>query len=144
MPPLFTKLALIAFVFTPVSVAMSQQPAAARMPPVSAVTCADMQPRLNLRAYPGHPVRVEYPSIRTYVTPDYPTLAQKLRGVVSVCALVSETGRPTRVKIARPSGNRAIDESALRATRQTQFHPGKINGRPVAMVTELDYTFDLR
>jgi protein TonB len=72
------------------------------------------------------------PRIATVVKPVYPPLALKARigGIVVLRVLVSETGQPLEVQVARkaPAG---LDGAAVAAVRRWTFTPPRENGVPV-------------
>jgi len=75
---------------------------------------------------------IKQPKLLSSVTAIYPKMAQ-LRGdfgVVSVDALVNETGRVTSAKAI--SGPSSLRQSAVDAVMQQRYSPATINGRPAA------------
>jgi TonB family protein len=76
--------------------------------------------------------------------PEYSEEARKAKyqGVVILQVVVGEDGRPRDIRIARSLGL-GLDEKALDAVRQWQFEPGRMNGRPVAVVVNVEVTFRL-
>jgi len=75
---------------------------------------------------------IKQPKLLSSVTAIYPKMAQ-LRGdfgVVSVDALVNETGRVTSAKAI--SGPSSLRQSAIDAVMQQRYSPATINGRPAA------------
>jgi protein TonB len=67
---------------------------------------------------------------------------QKYQGVVLLQVIVGEDGRPRDVRIARSLGF-GLDEKALEAVRQWRFEPGRMNGRAVAVVVNVQVNFRL-
>jgi TonB family protein len=75
---------------------------------------------------------IKQPKLLSSVTAIYPKMAQ-LRGdfgVVTVDALVNETGRVTSAKAI--SGPSSLRQSAIDAVMQQRYSPATINGRPAA------------
>jgi TonB family protein len=67
---------------------------------------------------------------------------EKYQGVVLLQVIVGEDGRPRDVRIARSLGL-GLDEKALEAVRQWRFEPGRLNGRTVAVVVNVQVNFRL-
>jgi len=67
---------------------------------------------------------------------------QKYQGVVVLQVIVGEDGRPRDVRIARSVGL-GLDEKAQEAVRQWRFAPGIMNGRPVAVLVNIQVNFRL-
>src|SRR6266567_2117318 len=67
---------------------------------------------------------------------------QKYQGVVVLQVIVGEDGRPRDVRIARSLGL-GLDEKALEAVRQWRFAPGMLNGKPVAVLVNIQVNFRL-
>jgi periplasmic protein TonB len=67
---------------------------------------------------------------------------QKYQGTVVLRVIVGEDGRPRDVRIASSLGM-GLDEKALEAVRQWRFEPGRMNGRPVAVLVNVQVNFRL-
>ena len=67
---------------------------------------------------------------------------EKYQGVVLLQVIVGEDGHPRDVRIARSLGL-GLDEKALEAVRQWRFEPGRLNGRAVAVVVNVQVNFRL-
>lgn len=67
---------------------------------------------------------------------------QKYQGVVVLQVVVGDDGRPRDVRIVRSVGL-GLDEKALEAVRQWRFAPGTMNGRPVAVLVNIQVNFRL-
>jgi periplasmic protein TonB len=76
--------------------------------------------------------------------PEYSEEARKAKyqGVVVLQVVVGADGRPRDVRVARSLGL-GLDEKALEAVRQWRFDPGMMNGRPVAVVVNVEVSFRL-
>lgn len=76
--------------------------------------------------------------------PEYSEEARKAKyqGVVVLQVIVGADGRPWDVRVARSLGL-GLDEKALEAVRQWRFDPGTMNGRPVAVVVNVEVNFRL-
>jgi len=77
------------------------------------------------------------------VLPEYPAQARSLRleGPVVLEAMVMEDGSVHDIKLV--SGHPTLARAALDAVRQWRYHPYRLNGKPVAMRTEITVTFKL-
>ena len=78
------------------------------------------------------------------VTPVYPSLAPQARisGVVRLRAIISEEGAVQRLEVL--SGHPLLVGSALEAVKRWFYRPTLLNGRPVAVITQIDVNFRLR
>ena len=76
---------------------------------------------------------------------DYPTMArdQGVQGTTIVLVSVSASGSVSSASVAQSSGNRLLDDAAVRAAYQSRFQPATRNGTPVASSARLVYTFSL-
>jgi protein TonB len=77
------------------------------------------------------------------ILPIYPerALRERVRGVVILRALVSETGSTMRVTVEK--GVRAdIDTAAVSAALQWRFEPARKNGRAVRTFTTIRFAFE--
>jgi TonB family protein len=77
------------------------------------------------------------------VLPVYPerALSERVRGVVILRAVVSETGETLRVRVekgVRPD----IDAAAVSAALQWRFEPARKDGRPVRTFTTIRFAFE--
>jgi protein TonB len=75
--------------------------------------------------------------------PIYPekALRERIRGVVVLRVLVSETGEPVEVRVE--AGARAdLDTAAVDAARQWRFEPATKGGRPVRSYARLRFPFE--
>jgi protein TonB len=83
--------------------------------------------------------------MKTTTRPVYPSSAQRDRvaGVVLLRVLVSETGEPQRVEVAR--GIRAdLDEAAVTAVRKWKFEPGRKGNTATAAWMMVAVPFDAK
>ena len=78
------------------------------------------------------------------VTPIYPSLARQARisGLVRLRAIISEEGSVRRLEVL--SGHPLLVGSAVEAVKRWVYRPTLLNGRPVAVITEIDVNFRLR
>jgi protein TonB len=76
--------------------------------------------------------------------PDYSEEArkQKYQGSVLLQFVVGEDGRARDVRVAQSLGL-GLDEKALEAVRQWRFEPGRLEGRAVAVVVNIQVNFRL-
>ena len=77
------------------------------------------------------------------VLPEYPAQARTLRveGPVVLEAMVMEDGSVHDLKVV--SGHPTLARAALDAVRQWRYQPYRLNGKPVAMRTEITIKFKL-
>lgn len=64
----------------------------------------------------------------------------KYQGVCVLELIVDSRGNPQQVHVVRPLGM-GLDEKALEAVRQYKFRPALYQGRPVAVVIEIEVNF---
>jgi TonB family protein len=67
---------------------------------------------------------------------------QKYQGMVLLQVVVGEDGRARDVRVAQSVGL-GLDEKALEAVRQWRFEPGRLEGRAVAVVVNIQVNFRL-
>jgi TonB family protein len=67
---------------------------------------------------------------------------QKYQGMVLLQVVVGEDGRARDVRVAQSVGL-GLDEKALEAVRQWRFEPGRLDGRAVAVVVNIQVNFRL-
>jgi protein TonB len=89
----------------------------------------------------------------TYVDPqlvrqagaDYPLMArdQGVQGTTVIQVSVSTSGGISSVSVAQSSGNRLLDDAAVRAAYRSKFQPATRNGAPTSSTARLVYTFSL-
>jgi len=77
------------------------------------------------------------------VNPVYPTAArlQRIEGIVVLQAMVGEDGNVREVKVQ--SGSPVLAASAKKALEQWRYDPFQLNGKPVALSTEVKIVFKL-
>jgi len=76
----------------------------------------------------------------------YPAMAAEnnVQGKVIMQFVVDKTGKVTRAKVARSSGDESLDNEALRlCTALPDFTPGSQNGQPVSVWYTMPVTFKL-
>jgi protein TonB len=77
------------------------------------------------------------------VKPVYPPEAKeaKVEGVVQLRATISAEGRVAELEIV--SGHQLLTPAASEAVKQWEYEPTLLNGKPVAVITEIDVNFTL-
>jgi TonB family protein len=96
-------------------------------------------PTANSPAYPGG--QLEAPKLIYSPAPLYPTMArvQNVQGVVVIDALVDATGKVTEMKVV--SGPMFLRQAAMEAVSKWKYQPGRLDGQPIAMHTNLNISF---
>jgi len=76
--------------------------------------------------------------------PDYSEEARKAKyqGIVILQAVIDAQGQPRDVRVVRSAGM-GLDEKAVEAVRQWRFEPGTKDGRPVAVLVNVQVNFRL-
>lgn len=76
--------------------------------------------------------------------PEYSEEARRLKyqGIAILQVVIDAEGRPRDVRIARSAGM-GLDEKAIDAVRKWRFEPGTLNGKPVAVVVNVEVNFRL-
>ncbi len=84
------------------------------------------------------------PKILRVVKPTYPQLAlrARMRGIVLLRVLVSETGAPEQIEVLKGAGG-GLTEAAISAVRRWTFEPARRNGLPVKSWTTVPIPFEL-
>jgi len=80
------------------------------------------------------------------VEPEYPDICRKagVEGKVFVQLLLDLDGHVMDARVAKSSGNAALDEAALVAGKQSLFTPAKQRDKPVRVWVIYPYSFQLR
>lgn len=98
----------------------------------------------------GGPVDAEFgagdgPRFAHRVLPKYPRLARQLgkEGTVVLRVTIDESGRPIAVEAVKTAGV-GFDEEAVKAVKESLFHPAKREGKPVICRAILPIRFELR
>jgi protein TonB len=105
---------------------------------VLAVVCA---------AAPADPVKVsgseQAGRITKMVKPVYPPDAKEagVQGVVKLRATISKEGKVTDLQAM--SGHQLLTPAAIEAVRQWEYQPTIKDGKPVAVITDIDVNFTL-
>jgi protein TonB len=75
--------------------------------------------------------------------PEYPPDAfdRRQEGTVVLHILVSDKGIAERVTVAKSSGVKSLDDSALKAVRDWKFQPAMRNGKPTALLVRKTINF---
>jgi len=101
-------------------------------------------------AHRGGPVDAEFgalngPRFAHRSLPRYPRLARQLgkEAIVVLCVTIDERGRPIAVEAVKPAGS-GFDEEAIKAVKESLFHPAEKEGRPVVCRAILPIRFELR
>jgi len=76
--------------------------------------------------------------------PEYSEEARRVKyqAVAVLQVVVDAQGRPRDIRVARSAGM-GLDEKAMEAVRQWRFEPGTKDGRPVAVVVNVEVNFRL-
>ncbi len=87
---------------------------------------------------------VSAPTLIYKVEPEYSEEARKAKfqGTVVISIIVDERGLPTNFKVVRPLGL-GLDEKAIEAVQKWRFQPGRKDGRPVAVLANVEVNFRL-
>jgi TonB family protein len=103
-------------------------------------------------ASPDGPLRAIYhpgpgvtsPELLSKVEPEYSEAARqaKIEGMVFVKCVVDEEGWPRDVQVVQGLGM-GLDEKAMEAVRRWRFKPAFKDGKPVAMIANVQVTFRL-
>jgi periplasmic protein TonB len=98
----------------------------------------------------GGPVDAEFgaangPQFARKVMPKYPSLARQSgkEAIVVLRVTIDEGGRPIAVEALKTAGP-GFDEEAIRAVKDSLFHPAKREGKPVMCRAILPIRFELR
>jgi len=91
------------------------------------------------------PYEVAPTLIRGSVKLEYPSFLKKvgIEGTVVLWLLIDEEGRVKKVQINRSSGNKALDDAAIRAYRSARFTPAMSRDRPVKVWVQYPVQFKL-
>jgi TonB family protein len=119
-------------------VAGETQLAAARVPALLLPTQSAL-PAASLRTSQG----ITGGKLTHQVSPVYPTTArlQRIEGTVVLQAMVGEDGNVREVRVQ--SGSPVLAASAKKALEQWRYEPFQLNGKPVALSTEVKIVFKL-
>ena len=72
-------------------------------------------------------------------------MGARVQGVVEVEAIVMPDGTVGQVQIVRSLDDRfGLDEKAVEAVKRWRFRPGMRQGKPVAVLVNIELTFTLR
>ena len=98
----------------------------------------------------GGPVDAEFgaangPRFAHRSLPKYPRLARQLgkEGIVVLRVTIDESGHPIVVEAVKAAGS-GFDEEAIKAVKESLFHPAKREGKPVVCRAILPIRFELR
>jgi protein TonB len=80
------------------------------------------------------------PRVVRQVQPEHPAKGFRISGTVLISLVVSSTGAPKDVRIAR-SLEKDIDQSAVDAVQKWQFDPARKDGQPVATKVTVEIRF---
>jgi len=86
----------------------------------------------------------ERPYILKAIEPKYPPDMHRLgkTAVVTVDALIDRRGKVRRTTIYKSAG-KSFDAAAMNAIKKSVFEPGKVNGKPVAVLYRMKIKFNL-
>jgi TonB family protein len=69
----------------------------------------------------------------------------KVQGIVEVEAIVMPDGTVGQVQVVRSLDDRfGLDDKAIEAVKRWRFRPGTRQGKPVAVLVNIELTFTLR
>jgi TonB family protein len=90
------------------------------------------------------PTAVSKPTLLTKAEPHYSEIARKLRveGTVGLQVVIKADGTLQAVKVVRPVGY-GLDENAIETAREFRFNPSMKDGKPIAVLANLDMVFRL-
>ena len=83
---------------------------------------------------------------RGFTEPVYPAavIRDGIEGTVVMSLQILENGRVGEVRLEKSSGDRRLDESAMREARRWRFVPGRRDGVPVVFWKQVPVTFRLQ
>jgi TonB family protein len=92
------------------------------------------------------PITVATPNYKENSPPTYPLLARRrnYEGTALLDVLVKRDGAVGSIRLARSSGHKSLDQSAMRGVRKWTFHPGKRGGEAVEMWVKVPIRFRLK
>ena len=96
---------------------------------------------------PGPGGGVTMPTIVTEVKPDYTPEAKKARiqGLVEMSVVVKDDGSVGEVKVTKSLDQKyGLDDQAVIAMKKWKFRPGTKEGKPVAVLVNVEMTFKLQ
>ncbi len=101
-------------------------------------------PPAAIASKPATGGQLQEPRLISSVQPVYPPTAraQRLQGVVSLDALVDETGKVVQTQVI--SGPIALQAAAQEAVRKWRYQPAQLNGRPISVHTRVNVRFTLQ
>ncbi len=87
---------------------------------------------------------VSAPILVYKVEPEYSDEARKAKyqGTVILVAIVDAKGQPVDLRVIRSLGM-GLDERAIEAVRKWRFRPGHKDGKPVAVIAQIEVSFRL-
>ena len=87
---------------------------------------------------------VSPPRIVAQQQPEYTELARHARyqGTTILRAVIDSRGETTQVQILRPLGM-GLDDQAVNVIRQWRFEPAKRDGKPIAVLVDIEVNFRL-
>jgi protein TonB len=100
----------------------------------------DLIPKFNeFVAYDTPPAPLETPH------PEYPAIAKQagVTGTVIVQLLLDLDGSVMQTRVARGSGNQALDEAAVEGTKKFKFTPAKQRDKPVRVWVSMPIRFEM-
>jgi protein TonB len=75
--------------------------------------------------------------------PDYPPeyACRRIGGTAVLDVALAANGYPVRVSVMASSGNKALDDSAVRAVKEWKFRPATLRGQPTTSRLQVPVTF---
>ena len=79
------------------------------------------------------------------IVPVYPFRARKKgsEGIVTLEAVISDTGTPLSCLILDSSGFKVLDDAAVKTVLASLFHPGTVDGKDVQSILRIHIRFQL-
>jgi TonB family protein len=66
----------------------------------------------------------------------------KYQGKSVLEVIIAQDGRIHEINVSKPAGN-GLDERAIKVARQWTFQPAVLNGKPVAVMVNIEFSFNL-
>jgi TonB family protein len=87
---------------------------------------------------------VSAPALLYKVEPEYSEEARKAKyqGIVVLRVIIDASGRATNAEVVRSLGL-GLDEKAMEAVKKWEFRPGYKDGKPVAVMAQIEVNFRL-
>src|SRR5262245_21598157 len=99
------------------------------------------------RVYSPDEAGVTLPTVVRIVKPEYTSnaMAQRIEGTVLLECVVRADGSVTDVAVIESlDATYGLDEEAIKAVRESEFRPGTLDGKPVAVRVRVMMSFTLK